>query len=296
MRIHGIMVLALLCCSASAVFARLVQRDMVKEEEITSTLRARKPEAVAIFIQATEAMDNAQYLDAITLFEKVVRLAPDFDPAIRRQGTCHVNIGEKKRGIALMERAVALNRSSDNLIALADKLRQPSFTSPATPEEQARALELAQEANRVAKGQDFSCLSTIAELAEELAQPEVFSQTVQAMARNFPDEMFTHFFLAKDAINQHQWITADNELRTALRLGLPQEMADRLNQSSDLEKKARDMRTRHAVWGGGIVAFLLLGVVVLRARRKPVADELVAEHAAPPAAEQATEADNTSRD
>ena len=45
--------------------------------------------------------------------------APDYDIALRRLGSCLVRQNKRAEGLALCERALALNRSAENLSTLA---------------------------------------------------------------------------------------------------------------------------------------------------------------------------------
>ena len=98
---------------------------MAKEKAIWAELETSAPQSVADFKAATEAMDAQDYEKAIDLFLKVRQQAPKFDAAIRRLGGCLVDTGKTEDGFRFLRQALAIRRSPENLISLAESLAFP---------------------------------------------------------------------------------------------------------------------------------------------------------------------------
>src|SRR5690242_17828689 len=94
-------------------------RDMEKEKAIWAELETYSPASVADFKAATEAMDAQDYNKAVELYEAAYKKAPHFDAVLRRLGGCLVLAGKPEAGYGFLEQAVAIRRSPENLISLA---------------------------------------------------------------------------------------------------------------------------------------------------------------------------------
>ena len=108
--------------AASSGWAAAGTRDMAREAEIEKELGQKHPELVEPFRAARIAFDKSDYAEAARLLQEVTAKAPDCDAALRRLGSCLVREGKQAEGLALCERAVALNRSAENLSTLAYSL------------------------------------------------------------------------------------------------------------------------------------------------------------------------------
>ncbi len=160
------LLLLLLILSGSSTQAQ-PGRDMEKEKAIWAELEKSAPNSVADFKAGTEAMDAQQYDKAAELFLKVQQEAPDFDAALRRLGGCLVLAGKTEAGFDFMEQALAIRRSPENLISLAQSLAYPGVGKEGTNEQKQRAYQLIKEANRSPQQDpDFLVLQT--QLAMEL--------------------------------------------------------------------------------------------------------------------------------
>jgi tetratricopeptide (TPR) repeat protein len=107
----------LAACSGWATTANT--RDMAREAEIEKELGQAHPELVEPFRAARIAFDKSDYAEAARLLQEVTAKAPDYDIALRRLGSCLVRQNKRAEGLALCERALALNRSAENLGTLA---------------------------------------------------------------------------------------------------------------------------------------------------------------------------------
>jgi len=225
---------------------------MEKEKAIWAELEASAPESVADFKAATEAMDAQKYDKAIELFMKVHEQAPKFDAAIRRLGGSLVDTGKTEDGFRFLRQAVAIRRSPENLISLAQSLAFPGRKDGTRTQKQ-EAYELFKEANRLAPDADLLVLQT--ELALELDKVDDFRRLTGQLVANHPELMPTHYFNAILAASDEKWITAEEEIKVAQALGLPPEVAQQFLDSG--------VKTRATVWHYVIYSLYLIGAWVL---------------------------------
>jgi len=222
---------------------------MAKEKAIWAELETSAPQSVADFKAATEAMDAQNYEKAIDLFLKVHQEAPKFDAALRRLGGSLVATGKTEEGFAFQRQALAIRRSPENLISLAESLFFPAGKE-GTKKQKQEAFQLIREA-RVSDRQDVSALVLQAQLAMELDKIDEFRQATQQLVANHPELMATHFYNAMLAAYDEKWITAEEEIKVAQSLGLPPEVAQQFLDSG--------VKTRATVWHFLIYSLYLIG-------------------------------------
>ena len=166
MRQFILCILAVVASTASAVAAQPNERNASRERRIEESLGAISTSAVPTFRRATEAMDSGKYAEAEPLFREVLTSAPTFTPAIRRLGGVLVSLGRDVDGLALLNRAVQIDRSPENLISLAVGLAYRAGEKRGSPTEQQAALRLAKEAAGLNHDpEDESYDATVAQLA-----------------------------------------------------------------------------------------------------------------------------------
>jgi tetratricopeptide (TPR) repeat protein len=253
------------------------QRDAEKERAIRQQLQAVSPSSVETFKQATDALDSDNYAEAARLYEQVVKQAPQFTPALRRLGMSYVQTGKPDDGLALMEKAVKLERSPENLVSLAEALAYPGPGREAAPGAKERALILATEADAKAVSADVSYPALVAQLSLDLEQKESFQSAVRTLKQKFPDEMPTHYFSAINAAWDEDWMTADSEIRKAEALGLPHEVAQQFLDSGVGTRAAVWRYTFYvlylaAAWALGLVALFALGKIFSSLTMRSVVD------------------------
>jgi tetratricopeptide (TPR) repeat protein len=246
------LLLLLLILSGSITYAQQ-GRDMAKEKAIWAELEKSAPQSVADFKAATEAMDAENYDKAIDLFLKVRQEAPKFDPALRRLGGTLVSAGKTEAGFSYLRQALAIRRSPENLISLAQSLVLPAGKE-GTAKQKQEAYELIKEARRSAS-QDADILVLQAQLAMDLDKIDDFRRTTEQLVANHPELMATHFFNAILAANDEKWITAEEEIKVAQSLGLPAQVAQQFLDSG--------VKTRATVWHYVIYSLYLIGAWVL---------------------------------
>ncbi len=124
------------------------KRDMEKENSIWQELKNVAPASIESFKAATEALDKADYTESARLYQEVLKKAPQFDPALRRCGSALVESGRVDEGMAMLERAVQIKRSPENLFSLAQGLAFPGEGKEGSKPNKVRALELVRYADR----------------------------------------------------------------------------------------------------------------------------------------------------
>jgi tetratricopeptide (TPR) repeat protein len=236
-------------------------RDARKEAVIETQLADISPQSVEVFKQATKALDEGSAERSAQLFEKVLAKAPDFDPAVRRLGITLIKLGQRNKGMALLERALSLQRSSENLASLASQLAYPEGGKASRAEEE-RALLLLNEAWQ--KGNDQDVLFMRAQLSLDLDKEEVFRAATRQCVDLYPNEMPTHYFNAIRAAMDEEWLISESEIKRAGELGLDP-MVVRSFLESAVHSRAQRWRATFCVlyfltaWILGLVLIFLLG-------------------------------------
>ena len=223
------LLLLLLILTGSSTHAQ-PGRNMEKEKAIWAELEKSAPKSVADFKAGTEAMDAQKYEEAAEHFLKVQQEAPEFDAALRRLGGCLVLAGKTETGFDFMEQALAIRRSPENLISLAQSLAYPGVGKEGTSEQKQRAYVLTKEANRSPQQEpDFLVLQT--QLAMELNLIDDFRRGTEQLVAKHPELMATHLYYALLAAYDEKWITAEQEIKVAQSLGLAPEAAQQFLDS-----------------------------------------------------------------
>jgi len=253
--------LLLLSLIASLAVAQQTQRDMKKEQAIWNELQSVAPKQVETFKAATIAMDGQKYDEAAKLYESVMLNAPEFDPVIRRLGICTALAGRVEEGLGLLERAVSKKRSPENLISLAQTLAYPSDTTQGTREQKERALKLALEAvNNPSIGTDPSYPALLAQLALDLDHIDPLRVATTKLVAEHQELMVTHYFNAIVAATDEEWITAEQEILKAEKLGLPHEAAQ---QFLDSGVGSRARVWHYVYYSVGLVGVWIAGLLLL---------------------------------
>lgn len=213
--------LAALVLLSAVVYGQQVVRNPKKEQAICDNLAAIAPPAVGTFQQATLAMDKRDYPQSAQLYREVLKQAPTFTPALRRLGFSLAGLGQTEDALALLESAVKIERSPDNLSSLAEVLAYPGESKQGTPEQKEMALVLAKEATE--RGQsldDPSYAMLTAQIALDLKKEAEFRQATKTLVHKYPDQMATHYFNAIRSAMDENWIAAEDEIRKVGRMGL----------------------------------------------------------------------------
>jgi len=226
-------------------------RNPKKEQAIADKLAAIAPGAVDTFQRATVAMDKRDNKQAAELYRAVLNQAPQFSPAIRRLGLSLNGLGQTDEALALLESAVKIDRSPENLISLAEILAYPGENKRGTPEQEARALPLAKEATALDQSSDDSSYAMLtAQIALDVKNVDDFRQATDLLVRKYPDQMATHYCSAIRAAIDENWITAEDEIKKAGRLGLPASTVQAFLDNG--------IHTRALAWRSGYYVLYLL--------------------------------------
>jgi tetratricopeptide (TPR) repeat protein len=241
-------------------------RDMQKEARLWEELKAISPGSVETFKQATEAMDKGDHETAARLYQEVVKKAPDWDAINRRLGYSLVATGKKEDGLTLLRKAVALKKSPENLLGLAQTLAYPNERAQGSDAEKQEARAFAEEAFRLNTDEsDPSYAILLAQLSLEQEAMADFRAATQSLDQHQPDLMQTHYFNAFLAASDEDWSRAEGEMRRAEQMGAPPEVVEPFLASG--------IHTRVLAWRGlyvalGVVALWALGIGIMFALGK----------------------------
>lgn len=269
----------LLFLPAPPASAQPQTRDDAKEEAMRQQLRAVAPAAVADFDAATAALDEGDYQESARLYREVLRRAPEFTPALRRLGGSLVETGNPREGLPLLEKAVAVERSPENLYVLAGALAYPGKNVQAPRKDKLRAFELAAEANDAAKGAagppDFTYPALVAHLALELDKADSFRAAVAQLNRRHAGLAPTHYYTAILKATDSDWTAAESEIRKAEAAGLPPEMVRHFLDSGVGTRAAVWRYTFYtlylaAAWAAGLLLLFVLGKIFSGATMRAV--------------------------
>ncbi|HMG32785.1 MAG TPA: M48 family metallopeptidase [Blastocatellia bacterium] len=256
MRLRGVCLFAAIVVASSIATVRAqgsdpYSRNMQKEQRIIDKLKAIAPQQVDNFTAATKAIDRADNETAAKLYYEVLKAAPDFDPAMRRLGGALISSGHAREGFALLNQAVAKNRSPENLITLAQALAMSGNDTNTKKEERQQALSLAAEANHLNEDTtDLGYPLVLANVSLQQRNEAEFRFATSLLESRFPDLMFTHYCKALRAAMDERWIEAENEINKAQKLGLsPDTAAAFLNDG---------VHTRAQMWRYGYLAAFLV--------------------------------------
>ena len=248
-------ILALAAAEAAA------QRDAAEEAKIHEALAARSSAAVPLFQEATEAMDEAESPRAVEGFRRVLELAPDFVPALRRLSFVTKDDAES---LALARRAYALDAHGYNLTAVVQALLR-STEGAKLKEAEKHALHLME-----LLPDEPGALAIVSFAAIRNENLVLLEHSNESLRRVAPDDIVTHYVNGIEAALRSDWERAETEIERARELGLPDEEADALLAGAGITSHARNWRyvrgAGHAslVWAFGLVLLTGLGVVLSR--------------------------------
>jgi tetratricopeptide (TPR) repeat protein len=184
----------------------------------------------------------------------VLKQAPNFEPVLRRLGYVLVYSGKRKEGLELTQKALSLNRSTDNLIghafALAD-LASENFQ--ATPAEIAQAQALAKEGFEKNDKKDARDTMLLAQLSLMSDKMDDFDKAVLALKEIAPNDRGTHYYNGIRLANLGAYSSARDEIGLAEKSGLPHEEAEPILLAITNAQEAQAQQT--AIPGGKYIAY-----------------------------------------
>ena len=252
---------------SATLYGQQAARNPKKEQLILDKLAAVAPGAVETFQRGTEALDIGDYAQAVQLYREVTKQAPTFSPALRRLGSSLAAVGQTDDGLTLIEKAVAIERSPENLASLAQVLAYPSQGKEGTQAQREMALTLVKEASeKVQSSDDPSYSLLMAQIAWGLKNEAAFRQATDTLINKYPDLMAAHYFNAIRLAMNESWIQAEDEIKKAQRLGLPAQAAQEF-LASGVHARATAWRWVHyalyvvAAWAFGLFILFVAGKV-----------------------------------
>ncbi|HEX9928604.1 MAG TPA: M48 family metalloprotease [Pyrinomonadaceae bacterium] len=229
----------LLCFALTGVtLAQQQERDLNKEEKLRQQLQKIAPKAVNGFKAATNALDEKNYEESARLYNEVLAQAPNFEPALRRLGFALIGIGKRDEGLKMSQKALALNRSSDNLFSYALALTERGVNNyQPTETELEQALALSKEAMQKDTENDSDYAIAVADFALSLNREQDFRDASRFLAEKYPDLIATHYFNSIRLANDGNFAAAEAEIRKAESLGLPPEAAQEILSGIERAKR-----------------------------------------------------------
>jgi len=252
---------------------------MNKEAMIWEQLRVIAPDEIDNFKAGTTALDSEHYDEAVQKYQAVYQRAPDFDPVMRRLGMSLSLQGKTAEGLALLEKAVATNRNTDNLSALAHYLYLAyGGDKQGTAAQKARALALIKEAVQLPhKDDDGYYQFVLAQVAIDNQDLATFRLATRQLSSLQPNLAVTHYYEALLAANDENWFAAEREIKKAESLGLPHEVAQRFLDSG-VHTRATAYRAviyafvLVAAWAAGLLLLFLVGKLVSKQTLRSIED------------------------
>jgi Zn-dependent protease with chaperone function len=191
-------------------------RDLVFEQSLEKQLSGINPDAVAVFHQATNALDDADYKTAQQLYEQVIAMAPEFSAAYRR--------------LAYAE----IYQSNDNIDHAIELLRKAMELEPDAYNKSALALMLANKKTPAANQEAYTLASSAVEMMpdDETANMALLYSAIDVnniagirqadknLLRVAPYNPMGHYIAGLLAADDKRWEKAEAELLYSKALGM----------------------------------------------------------------------------
>lgn len=258
----------LLCITSNSLKSQNQTRDMVKEHQYEDELKAIDPSLVQTFKLATNAMDQANYKLADSLYSIVYQKAPTFVHVIRRLGTVKHGLGEVREGISLAKKALSLDTSSANVLTLVTLLMNSGETRPERVTENLNsALKLLYEGQGLKDADDYEYNVLFAQVSLQLYQEGIFKDVTEQLLKKHSDKMATHYFAAILAAQGENWITAEDEIQKAKELGMNEADVESfldsgVHTSAMMEHSKKIFLWILIAWVSGFVLLYIIGIIL----------------------------------
>jgi Zn-dependent protease with chaperone function/tetratricopeptide (TPR) repeat protein len=243
MRNQVIVVLLVVGASGQSAYEREYQRV---NDQIHAELKAIDPEAESMFAAADAAKDRLDYQAASDLYARVFARVPTFSTALRRQAGAEGRMGHRTQAITLALRAVQLDRSSDNVAALASMTLIRTPESKPSADEIKSALGLAREAVRLDHDNLYAQMvhANAALASSSLTDLDAVIGYLDVMA---PKDANTFYYRTISSLSHGDFDRASAMLEQAHAAGLPD---DAYRSTAGAISKAQPVLPRVARWGG----------------------------------------------
>jgi Zn-dependent protease with chaperone function/Tfp pilus assembly protein PilF len=249
------------CRSQEESQGALIERDPVFEQEIYDRLTVIAPDAVSVFKEATETSDAGDLEAAKRGYERVLELAPDFPDALRRLSHVELSLGNIDVALERAERALAVDESPYNHVALAGALL-------ATEESENAKEALAHAWTAVEDLPDDDYANAVLLSAGAVNNDmRAIRQSTEKLLEIWPEYPFAHYVAGILATDEGKWILAERELLLAQELGMP---AQAVQEALDdgIAYRARRQRVIRAgiyavaSWLAGLLGLFLVGMLL----------------------------------
>ncbi|MFP5245929.1 MAG: M48 family metalloprotease, partial [Thermoanaerobaculia bacterium] len=222
-RARFVVLVFVLVAAVSAVAESYQEFDVRVERE----LHALDPGAVAMWQEANLARDEERLSDAIRLYAAVFERVPQFVHALRRQAGVELRAGNRAAALKHTRQAVELQRSSENLAALADALAASTDVEYPTVFDINEAKTLIAQAAQL-KADDVYVQQVSARVGIAANDLDMLRNAVARLEAIDPKSPATHTLRAMVAASSGEWSEAHAALDRALALGLPKPAYDNM--------------------------------------------------------------------
>lgn len=260
----AVLYLSLFLLSLLTVTERIAaQKNPELEEKYRDQLLEIDPAALPYFEEGNNALYEAQDLEAAEkAYRRVLEIAPDFAPALRRLSYV---VQDSVESLMLARRSLDLEENAYNLVGVIQALVR--FSDEA---HRAEALEKAKKLDAEYSDEEVDTYTLIGFVALSNGDEVLFHRALSVLRRVAPGEMVTHYFAGISAVMAGDWRKAQREILRAKELGLPPEMADEFLAETGVKDRARQWRFfRYALyacggWIAGLVILFAFGVMLSR--------------------------------
>jgi Zn-dependent protease with chaperone function len=155
-------------------------------------LRTLDPMAEVILQQADDTRSRGDHRAAADLYKLVLERVPNFAHAMRRGAMEEIALGNRRTALALLEKALALEASAENMSTLAVALIARGGEDSPTESDLARAGDLANRAC-ANKPDDPEALAICAQVALARGDGATLESAVRGLTRVDPNGIATHY-------------------------------------------------------------------------------------------------------
>jgi hypothetical protein len=221
------------------------------------------PSLVPVFAEMREALDRDDLARADSLLSIIVSGAPTFDRGVRYLGFVRLFRGDLAGANRLMEQAVTIRRSPENLDAYAECLAASVGASSDSMEVAQLALNQLHESRLLGGWNRTREALLLARLGLFVGSKDEVALAAGELMELMPDSAETHFYAAVVARDNQNWSLAKEEIEKAERLGMSHATTVQFLDSgveTNLQRRSLVDAALYvvALWGAGLL--LLFGV------------------------------------
>jgi tetratricopeptide (TPR) repeat protein len=208
---------------------------------------------------AERAWTTEDYERAAFLYARVTEKVPDLLAPKWQYGLCLILSGQIDKGTSVVDECFEKEPSLDGLFSTVVALEQAGSAGDNIRKYRKQALRLARSMEDQTDTDPFP-LIVLARLSLDEDDDQQFRRVTHLLIERFPDEMETHYYNAIRAARDSDWIMAEDELRQAGRLGLPEAEVERI---LSMGIHSRAVVWRYFYYTLYVVACWLVGLAIL---------------------------------